>query len=122
MVLYFCKTMTKPRKLLSQRHPVLYFCAVWYRRSIRYYDWYVKRLGQFSYYRTEKKLPHRIKKHQSVLLRKLGDCDMQLQINKVTNLKIALNQITGIIIKPGEVFSFYKLVGLPTKKRDIWKV
>lgn len=107
----------KPRKLLSQQHPVLYFVAVWSRRSARYYDWYIKRRGSFASYRSEQQLPFRIKKHQSVLLRKLGDCDMQLQINKVTNLRIALNQITGIIIKPGEVFSFYKLVGLPTRKK-----
>lgn len=109
--------MNKPRKLLSQRHPVLYFCAVWYRRSIRYFDWFVRRYGKFTHHRTSEKLPFRVKKHQSVLLRKLGDSDMQLQVNKITNLRIALNRITGIIIKPGEVFSFYKLVGLPTRKK-----
>ena len=109
--------MKKQRKLLSQTHPILYFCAIWYRRIIRYYDWSFRRRNQFSIYRTEEKLPFRIKKHQSVLLRKLGDCDMQLQINKVTNLNIALNQISGVIIMPGEVFSFYRLVGLPTKKK-----
>ena len=107
----------KQRKLISQMHPTLYFTAVWARRTFRYYDWYIKRNGKFASKRTEEKLPFRIKKHQSVLLRKLGDCDMQLQVNKVTNLCIALNQITGIIIKPGEVFSFYKLVGLPTRKK-----
>lgn len=108
---------TRERKLISQIHPALYFCAVWYRRIIRYCDWYIIRKDKFSSYRTKELLPYRIKKHQSVLLRKLGDCDMQLQINKVTNLNIALNQISGIIIKPGEVFSFYKLVGLPTRKK-----
>lgn len=105
------------RKLISQLHPILYLGAVWYRRTIRYYDWYIRRIGKFASQKTDKKLPYRIKKHQSVLLRKLGDCDMQLQVNKVTNLRIALNQITGIIIKPGEIFSFYKLVGLPTRKK-----
>jgi len=63
------------------------------------------------------KLDFRIKKHQSVLLKKLGDNNEQLQINKVTNLKLASSKINGIIIKPGETFSFCKLVGLPTKKK-----
>lgn len=107
----------KPRKLLSQRHPALYFLAVWCRRVFRYADWYLVKRGCYASERTEELLPYRVKKHQSVLLRKLGDCDMQLQRNKVVNLGIALQNITGILIRPGEVFSFYKLVGLPTKRK-----
>lgn len=42
---------------------------------------------------------------------------MQLQVNKVTNLNIASKEITGILIRPGETFSFCKLVGLPTKAK-----
>ncbi|MBO9562232.1 MAG: VanW family protein [Niastella sp.] len=52
-----------------------------------------------------------------MLLKKLGDSDKQLQINKVTNLKIAAKKIDGILIRPGETFSFCKLVGLPTKRK-----
>ncbi|NOT90631.1 MAG: VanW family protein [Ferruginibacter sp.] len=62
-------------------------------------------------------LKYRIKKHQSVLLKKLGSNNEQLQLNKVTNLKIAAAKINGILIKPGETFSFCKLVGLPTKQK-----
>ncbi|RZJ80661.1 MAG: vancomycin resistance protein, partial [Flavobacterium sp.] len=36
--------------------------------------------------RTVDKLEFRIKKHQSVLLKKLGENNEQLQINKITNL------------------------------------
>jgi vancomycin resistance protein VanW len=106
----------KQRKLLSQQHPVLYFAAVWTRRLARYWDWY---LGGKKYAgnQTTHKLPFRIKKHQSVLLKKLGESDMQLQVNKVTNLKIAVQNIDGILITPGETFSFCKLVGLPTRKK-----
>ena len=106
----------RQRKLLSQRHPILYFVAVWTRRLGRYWDWY---FGDKKYVskRTTDKLAFRIKKHQSVLLKKLGESDMQLQVNKVTNLKIAIQQIDGILIRPGETFSFCKLVGLPTKSK-----
>ncbi len=52
-----------------------------------------------------------------MLLKRLGESDMQLQINKVTNLAIALRQITGIVIRPGETFSFCKLVGRPTQRK-----
>lgn len=40
---------------------------------------------------------------------------MQLQRNKVTNLRIAIQKINGVLIRPGETFSFCKLVGRPAK-------
>lgn len=106
----------KRRKLLSQRHPYLYFLAVWTRRLKRKLDW-VFDSRKYAKLRNDNRLEFRIKKHQSVLLKKLGDNNEQLQINKVTNLKIAAKRLNGIIIKPGETFSFCKLVGLPTRKK-----
>ena len=104
------------RKLLSQRHPILYFLAVWARRIVRYCDWYFDN-KKYANKRTSEKLSFRVKKHQSILLRKLGESNEQLQLNKLTNLKIAVRQLDGILIKPGETFSFCKLVGLPTKRK-----
>lgn len=106
----------KQRKLLSQRHPIFYFAAIWARRLRRYFDWYFDSKKYVSK-QTANKLAYRIKKHQSVLLKKLGESDMQLQVNKITNLKIAIQNINGILIRPGETFSFCKLVGLPTKRK-----
>lgn len=106
----------KKRKLLSQRHPILYFLAVSLRRLKRRFDWLVDG-KKYSKKKSDDKLAFRIKKHQSVLLKKLGESNEQLQINKVTNLKIASKKIDGIIVHPGETFSFCKLVGLPTKRK-----
>ncbi|RZJ49163.1 MAG: vancomycin resistance protein [Flavobacterium sp.] len=106
----------KQRKLLSQRHPLLYFLAIWTRRLKRIAEWNFDGKKYSKTKRTEK-LSYRIKKHQSILLRKLGNNNEQLQLNKVTNLKIAARQLDGILIKPGETFSFCKLVGLPTKRK-----
>jgi len=61
--------------------------------------------------------PHRIKKHKSLLLRKLGSCDMYLQHNKVKNLQIVADELNGIVIQPNETFSYFKLLGKPTKRR-----
>jgi vancomycin resistance protein VanW len=55
--------------------------------------------------------------HKSFLLRPLKDVDMILQYNKVFNLKLAIKNINGVIIKPGEVFSIWKMVGRPTKSK-----
>ncbi len=71
-------------------------------------------------YATQKEyepLAYRVKKHKSLLLRKLGSCDMYLQYNKVKNLQIVVESLNGVIIKPNETFSYFKLLGKPTKKR-----
>lgn len=104
------------RKLLSQRHPLLYFLAVSLRRLKRRLTWLLDN-QHYARKRDMEKLAFRVKKHQSVLLKKLGENNEQLQLNKVTNLQIASKRISGIIIRPGETFSFCKLVGLPTKRK-----
>jgi vancomycin resistance protein VanW len=104
------------RKLLSQRHPLLYFIAVWLKRTKRFAAWHSGKINFAKQYSTDL-LPYRIKKHQSVLIRKLGVSDMQLQYNKITNLKIAAEKISGILVKPGETFSFCRRVGYPSKAR-----
>ena len=52
-----------------------------------------------------------------LLLRKLEGVDMQLQRNKIVNLRLASKKIDGLIIKPGEEFSFWNLVGNATKRK-----
>lgn len=65
----------------------------------------------------KEELPVIVKSHTSIVLRKLYNVDMQLQINKKTNLEIASKKINGLIIKPGEIFSFWYLVGQTTEKK-----
>lgn len=63
------------------------------------------------------RLSYSVAQHRSFLLRPLKDVEMYLQHNKTTNLQLAINNITGIVIKPGETFSLWKLVGRPTKQK-----
>lgn len=58
-----------------------------------------------------------VKSHTSNVLRRLEGVDMQLQRNKAVNLRLAAAQINGIVINPGETFSFWRLVGEPSAKR-----
>ncbi|MBE6114766.1 MAG: vancomycin resistance protein [Erysipelotrichaceae bacterium] len=57
-----------------------------------------------------------VKSHSSVLVRKLYGVDITLQENKVTNIQLACNKINGIVIAPGETFSFWNTVGRTSKK------
>lgn len=55
--------------------------------------------------------------HKTPLLRRLKNVDMYLQHNKVTNLRLAAAKIDGLLIKPGETFSFWRLVGKPAARQ-----
>lgn len=66
--------------------------------------------------KSQTELPNIIKSHTSIIVRKLQDVDIGLQQNKLTNIEIACRKINGIIIHPGETFSFWKTVGKARKK------
>lgn len=55
--------------------------------------------------------------HRSVILRPLRDVEMYLQENKRTNLRLAIEQLDGLVIRPGETFSVWRHVGRPTARK-----
>jgi vancomycin resistance protein VanW len=59
--------------------------------------------------------------HATPLLRKLKDVDMYLQYNKIINLKLAVLKLNQVTLHPGETFSYWKLVGKPTKRKGYKK-
>lgn len=59
--------------------------------------------------------------HETPLLRKLKDVDMYLQYNKISNLKIAVPKVNKVTLHPGETFSYWKLIGNPTKRKKYLK-
>lgn len=69
----------------------------------------------------EEELPFEHFSHQTPLIRNLKDVDMYLQYNKITNLKIAALKLNKVVIYPGEVFSYWKLIGMPTKRKGYLK-
>lgn len=98
-------------------HPALYALSVWQKRALRKLEW---RFGAhtFAQERVAEPLDFRIYKHSSKLIR--GGCtgvDLALQHGKVQNLRAAIPHLTGLVVKPGETFSFCKTVGQPTRAR-----
>lgn len=71
----------------------------------------------FTKKKSSDKLPITVYKHNSLIRRKLGNVNMDLQENKAKNLAIAAPKISGILIKPGETFSFWKLVKKCSEKK-----
>lgn len=66
---------------------------------------------KFAKTRSSERLPVVIYSHNSLIRRVLGNVDMTLQENKAVNLSIAAPKVNGIVINPGETFSFWHLVG-----------
>ncbi|SKC82199.1 VanW family protein [Maledivibacter halophilus] len=82
----------------------------------RYLEWY---FGDKKYSKTFSNvfLPKTVFTHKTPLYRKLRNVDMWLQYNKVINLRIAIEKLDGIIVNPGETFSYWKLIGKPNRRK-----
>lgn len=105
----------KQRKLFCEISPLTYKisthkCIV--MRKLK--DIFSK--DKFAESKNEKLLPVVVYKHNSLIRRRLGNVDLQLQENKAVNLSIAAPKVNKTVIRPGEVFSFWQLVGSPTDK------
>ena len=104
-------------KPLSSVNPLFYSVSVFLRRQLRKLKWYFGR-EKYVLKKTDETLPETVVSHRSILMRKLQGTDQALQKNKITSLRTASSFIDGIIINPGEVFSFWRLVGKPLKRRN----
>jgi len=91
-----------------------------YYTCLRYALW-LSRRSSFASKRSLEALPFIHFRHETILLRQLKDVEMQYQYNKIINLKIAAKKLNGIVIRPGEVFSYWKLIGRPSSSKGYVK-
>lgn len=66
---------------------------------------------------SNEKLPNLVSEHHSHLIKRGKGIDPVLQENKAVNIALANKTINGIMIYPGETFSFWKQVGKTTKRK-----
>lgn len=106
------------RRPLTVRFPWLYPVRVRQRQLARRLRW---RFGaeRFALDQSPDRLACKVYRHQSKLRRYLSDDpqDRLWQDNKVHNHALALPHLDGVIIRPGQTFSFWRLVGAPTVAR-----
>lgn len=63
------------------------------------------------------KYPVMLFHHETPLIRQLSKIELKWQYNKIKNLRIALQMFNGLVILPGEYFSFWFLLGKPTRAK-----
>lgn len=85
-------------------------------RTKRYAQWVFDE-KKYARRRIEDQLTNVIFKHKTPLLRQLKDVEMQMQYNKIKNLKIAVKRLNNIVIHPGETFSYWRLIGNTSKRK-----
>ena len=61
-------------------------------------------------------LPYLQASHKTPLLRHLRGEDMELQRNKVVNLRLAVEKLDGVLLRPGETLSYWRLIGKPSAR------
>lgn len=104
------------RKLFCQLSPLTYRLSVWKGRFLRHAQDTFS--GQrFALCRQDGLLPVSVYKHNSLIRRRLGNVNMELQENKAVNLALAAPLLTNVVIRPGETFSFWHLVGKTSVRR-----
>lgn len=97
------------RKRMTQIFP----CLLKARRAQRKLWFYTKMRfdgNRYAETRAEAPLPACVFDSKTVLLNTGTGFDIQFQMNKVYNLGIAARPVNGILIRPGETFSFWRLV------------
>ena len=94
------------RQILGKEYFILKRKLAWYFGDKK---WAVSRSSEL--------LGNTVFQHKSMILRPLKDVDMYLQENKRTNLEIAVSHLDKVLIKSGETFSIWRLVGRPSKRK-----
>ena len=87
-----------------------------YYAGKRYLLWCSARF-RWAKARQGERLPCIQSAHATPLLRHLRGDQMEWQRNKVVNLKLAVARLDGLILHPGETFSYWKLIGKPTRQK-----
>ena len=108
------------RKLFCDISPTTYKISLKKEIALRHIKNFLSK-EKIAKMRSKKELPNIVKSHSSVLIRKLVGVDLKLQENKVTNIMLACNKINGIIVHPGETFSYWSILGPAGKKQGYKK-
>lgn len=98
-----------PRKRLTQIFPLLLPLRKWQRKKLFYLKMHLSE-SKYAKVKSAELLPNKIFETSSLMLNQNSGFDIKYQQGKVHNLKLAARTVNGILIRPGETFSFWQLV------------
>ena len=77
----------------------------------------LKRKENFATDFQKEKLTYVVSERSSNMIKRAEGVDLASQFNKAKNIELACQKLNGLVIKPGEVFSFWKVVGKISEKK-----
>lgn len=92
--------------------PARLYLRIWQRRSTDFMRGRYRQMAATKAVNTD--MPHAIRLQQAITG---GDT----AINKLQNLQLAVAQLEGIVVEPGQLFSFWHGVGKPSHKKGYQK-
>ena len=108
--------MKTKKKLFCEICPTTYYISLQKEIIKRH----IKNLFGKEHYAKElqpqQKLPVIVSSHHSNMIKRGPGIDPVLQTNKADNIRLACSKMNGIIINPGETFSFWRQVGKTSKR------
>lgn len=103
-------------KLFCEIHPICYVISsqkeIW-KRCVR--DLLSRE--KFAKSTSKEALPNIVYSHSSNMIKRAKGIDLALQKNKKENIVLACRKMNGMVIRPGETFSFWRTVGKPSGKK-----
>lgn len=106
----------KKRILFCEIHPVCYKISLQKEIGKRHLKDFFSN-EKFAEKHQAEILPNLVSSWSSNLIKRAPGVELRLQENKAVNIDIACKKINGLIIHPGEIFSFWRTVGKPTKSK-----
>lgn len=110
------ETVPKARRHFSDINPLFYKIAT-QKETLRRH---LQDLTSHEAFATElrsERLPNIVSEHHSNVIKTGPGIDPVLQENKAVNIRLACEKLDGLVIRPGETFSFWRLVGNVTEKK-----
>lgn len=107
---------TKKRKLFCEMNPVFYAIAV-QKEILRRHIRNLRSHEHFAETVDTTPLPNLLWEQKVHMIRRAPGVNLQHQLNKAVNIGLAGSKINGLIIRPGETFSFWHTVGKVTRRR-----
>ena len=100
--------------LFCELHPICYEISLKKEICKRHIKDYLSDI-KFAKTKSDQWLPNVVTGYSCNLIKRGKGVDLRLQENKAVNIRLACDKIDGLLIRPGEMFSFWHTVGKTTK-------
>ncbi len=106
----------KKKKLFCELHPACYAISV-QKEIMKRHLKDLKSSEKFAKTIQKEVLPNIVSSYSTNMIKRAPGIDLKLQENKAVNIRLAGSRMNGMLIRPGEVFSFWRTVGKTRKQK-----